>query len=69
MIEENVLIKGKVNIGATVSYIDKDKVSPAIIIITGSGEADRDGNISGLKTDIYKDLAELFVSFGCVVIR
>lgn len=69
MIEENVVIKGKVNLGATVSYTDKNKVSPAIIIITGSGEADRDGNARGLETNIYKYLAELFVNIGFVAIR
>lgn len=40
--EERVTISGAVSIGATVTYTDKNKLSPAIVVIMGTGKTDRD---------------------------
>lgn len=42
--EQKVFIDGAVSIGATVSYMDDNKVSPVVILIAGTGKMDRDGN-------------------------
>lgn len=67
--EEKVVIKGKVSIGATISYTDKNGLSPAIVFIMGTGKTDRDGNEKGFKTDFYKNLAEDFGGCGYVCVR
>lgn len=69
MKEQKVFINGAVSIGATVSYADNSKVSPAIILISGTGKTDRDGNARRFTTNLYKNFAELFVSCGFVCIR
>lgn len=69
MKEERVIINGAVSIGATVSYMEKERTSPAVILIMGTGKTDRDGNQKGFQTDLYKNLAALFVSNGFVCLR
>lgn len=69
MKEQKVLIPGAISIGATISYTDNSKLSPAIILIAGTGKADRDGNQRSFVTNLYKNFAELFVSCGFVCIR
>lgn len=67
--EERVKIKGEINIGATISYPDKNKKYPLVILIAGTGGLDRDGNALGFKTNLYKDLSDMFVELDCVCIR
>lgn len=67
--EKEVIIQGKFGIGATITYTDENKRSPAILIIMGTGKLDRDGNSAMFKTDIYKDLAHVFAEQGFVSIR
>lgn len=69
IVEERVFIEGQVKIGATISYKDKEEAYPAVILITGTGELDRDGNLNQFVTNFYKDLAAFFVAGGCVAIR
>lgn len=70
MIKENeVSIQGKVSIGATVTYTDENKKSPAVVIIMGTGKTDRDGNDKGFHTDLYKNLAKMFAELGFVAVR
>lgn len=69
IIEERVIIDGENKIGATISYLDKSKKRPLVLLIMGTGKADRDGNMKGFKTDIYKSLSDMFVSFGYVCVR
>lgn len=38
--EEKVIISGTVSIGTTISYLDKSTVSPAVILIMGTGKTD-----------------------------
>lgn len=67
--EEKVIIKCDINIGATISYKDKSKKSPLIVLIMGTGKSNRDGNLKNFKTNFYKDLSDIFVSLGYVCIR
>lgn len=67
--EEKITIKGKVAIGATVSYTDNRKKYPAIVLIMGTGKTDRNGNEKGFKTDLYKNFAKMFTEFGFVSVR
>lgn len=67
--EEEIIIEGAVSIGATVTYADKGRRSPAVILIQGTGKGDRDGNQTGLKWDLYRNLAGTFSDMGCVVAR
>lgn len=69
MIEENIIIKNDISIGATISYKDKSKKSPLVILIMGTGKSDRDGNLKNFKTNFYKDLSDIFVGLGYVCIR
>lgn len=67
--EERVKIGGDLSIGATISYTDKNKRVPAIVIIMGTGKTDRDGNTKSFKTDFYKNLATELTNMGFVTIR
>lgn len=66
--EERVNIEGKVRLGATVTRNGRE-VSPAIVLIMGTGKLDRDGNGPGLKMDLYKNMAKMFAEHGYVVVR
>ena len=67
--EEDVTISGAVNLGATVTYTDKGKKSPAVVLIMGTGKLDRDGNGTGMHMDFYRNLAAMFAEQGLVVLR
>ena len=69
MKENRISIKGNVSIGATISYPNDSKKYPAIVLIMGTGKTDRDGNEKNFKTDMYKNLANLFTEFGFVSVR
>lgn len=68
LIEERVFIDGDNKIGATVSHPD-DKKRPLVLLIMGTGKLDRDGNMKGFKTDLYKNMSDMFVNMGYVCIR
>ncbi|MDM5187034.1 alpha/beta fold hydrolase [Bacillus sp. DX4.1] len=42
---------------------------PAILLISGTGKGDRDGNTRGFQLNLYKELAEYFTSLGFTVLR
>ncbi len=67
--EEKLIIKGSINIGATISYLDKDNKKPLVVLLMGTGTTDHDGNTKKFKTNFYKNLSDIFVSIGCVTIR
>lgn len=69
IIEERILIDGDLKIGATISYKDKTKKVPAIVIIMGTGKTDRDGNTKGFKTNFYKNLSQELTNLGFVTVR
>ena len=68
IIEERVIIDGENKIGATISRPDGKK-RPLVLLIMGTGKADRDGNMKGFKTDLYKNMSDMFVNMGYVCIR
>ena len=67
--EEQITIQGAFSIGATVAYKNNTIKSPAVLIIMGTGKADRDGNLKNYKTDLYKNLSDFFVENGFVCAR
>ena len=68
IIEERVFIQGENRIGATISRPD-DKKRPLVLLIMGTGKLDRDGNMKGFVTDLYKNMSDMFVNMGYVCIR
>ena len=67
--EEKVIISNDINLGATIAYKDKKEKRPLVLLISGTGSSDRDGNNLGFKSNIYKDLSDIFVEIGYVCIR
>ena len=68
IIEERIVINSTNKIGATIARPD-DQKRPLVLLIMGTGKADRDGNMKGFKTDFYKTLSDMFVKMGYVCIR
>ena len=68
VIEEKVFIDGENKIGATISRPD-DKKRTLVLLIMGTGKSDRDGNLKGFKTNLYKNMSDMFVDMGYVCIR
>ena len=67
--EEKIIVTNDINIGATIAYKDKKEKRPLVLLIAGTGSLDRDGNTFGFKSNLYKDLSDMFVEMGCVCIR
>lgn len=67
--EEKVIISNDINLGATIAYKDKKEKRPLVLLIMGTGTTDRDGNSFGFKTNLYKNLSDMFVEMGYVCIR
>ena len=67
--EEKIIISNDIKIGATIAYKDKKIKSPLVLLIAGNGTQDRDGNSPKFKTDLYKNLSDMFVEMGYVCIR
>ena len=67
--EEKVIISNDINLGATIAYKDKKEKRPLVLLISGTGSLDRDGNNLGFKSNIYKELSDMFVEMGYVCIR
>jgi predicted esterase len=67
--EERVIISNDINLGATIAYKDKKEKRLLVLLISGTGSLDRDGNNLGFKSNIYKELSDMFVEMGYVCIR
>lgn len=67
--EERIIIPSDIGIGATIAYKDKNEKRPLVLLIMGTGSLDRDGNGLGFKSNLYKDLSDMFVELGYVCIR
>lgn len=67
--EKNITLQGAYPIGATITYEDEKKKSPAVVIIMGTGKLDRDGNGFGFHSNMYKELAQTFAACGYVSAR
>lgn len=42
---------------------------PAVLIVSGSGKGDRDGNLKNMKMNVYKDLANFLTLKGFITLR
>jgi uncharacterized protein len=72
IIEELVSIKSDVILKGTLALPNTDLDQyPAIVIINGSGSADRDGNMKkpALVTNLYKELAHFLTNLGFITLR
>ncbi|CAM4007558.1 alpha/beta hydrolase family protein [Bacillus paramycoides] len=69
--EYEVVINNGVTLQATITKPRSVGKYPAVLIIAGSGEVDRDGTIVPLnmKVNMYKDLAHLISNLGVVTLR
>lgn len=69
--EEKVTIEGKYHLAGTLTIPEGSGPFPAVLIVAGSGEVDRDGNSKKGKLfpNIYKDLAEFISSLGFMTLR
>lgn len=71
-IEEQVTINGDAVLKGIMAIpsIEDDKL-PAVLIINGSGSADRDGNMKkpAMNANIYKDLAHFVTRLGLITLR
>ncbi|WP_102271678.1 alpha/beta hydrolase family protein [Cytobacillus massiliigabonensis] len=66
----DVMIQATYPLGGTLTIPDKPSPEfPAILIISGSGKGDRNGNLKKMEMNIYKDLAEFLTLIGFVTLR
>ena len=69
---EEVAIQGKYLLQGILTVPEEIETKcPAVLVVAGSGEVDRDGNVSGFKfkLDTYKELAEFVTGLGFAVLR
>ena len=65
-----VTIQGAYPLSGTFTIPNETGTSfPAVLIIAGSGQSDRDGNMKQMKLNLYKDLAEFFTTQGFATLR
>ena len=65
-----VIIQGTYTLSGTLTIPeDNSTTCPAILIISGSGKGDRDGNLKKMQMNIYKDLADFLTDKGFVTLR
>ena len=72
MVKEEISFKSDVILKGTILEPDLGKASyPAIVLLPGSGELNRDGSTPNgkFKFNLYKDLAEMCTSLGFVTFR
>ncbi len=69
--EEKVTVEGKYLLEGTLTIPEGSGPFPAVLIVAGSGDGDRDGNSKKGKLfpNMYKDLAEFISSLGFVTLR
>jgi len=70
--EEQAMIQGEHVLRGTLTLPKTDiKGLPAVLIINGSGSANRDGNIKKphIEANIYKDLAHFITGLGFITLR
>ncbi|MCX7773986.1 MAG: alpha/beta hydrolase [Clostridia bacterium] len=68
--EERITLKGECDLGATLTIPDTGKEKmPAVVIVVGTGKADRDGNVPKMEMNVYKMLSDFLAGLGFVTIR
>lgn len=71
-VEQQVTINGDVELKGTLTIPDiEGEKFPAVVMINGSGGADRDGNMKKppMKGNIYRNLAHFITSLGFITLR
>ncbi|MFE8703118.1 alpha/beta hydrolase family protein [Cytobacillus sp. FJAT-54145] len=70
MVEKFVSFNSEYLLKGTLTVPEESKEKfPGLLIISGSGQGDRDGNVKGIEINVYKELAEFFTSLGFVTLR
>ena len=69
MDEEVVFQSDKLSLAGTLVLPESEIPSPCVIMVHGSGAQDRDGNISGFNTQIFKYIAEYLADRGIASLR
>jgi len=70
--EENVIIKGQYDLSGTLTIPKTNKEKyPAVILVAGSGEVDRNGNAVKMNFDmnIYRELSQIITDLGFITLR
>ncbi len=69
--EEEVMVKGQYPLAATLGIPEGEGPFPAVVIVAGSGNGDRDGNIEKAKftPNMYRDLAHFLGEQGFMTLR
>lgn len=69
--EEKVIIEGKYALAGTLTIPEGSGPFPAVLLVAGSGEVDRDGNSKKGKLfpNMYKELAEFISNLGFTTLR
>jgi len=70
MNETEVTIHAEFPLSGTLTLPKLEKKSyPAVLIISGSGKGNRDGNLRNMNLNVYKELAEFLTMNGCITLR
>ncbi|MBC3620225.1 alpha/beta hydrolase [Vibrio metschnikovii] len=69
MHKEVIFPSDKICLSGTLTVPDSDVPLPCVIMVHGSGSQDRDGNISGFNTQIFKYIAEFLAEQGIASFR
>lgn len=65
-----VTIQATYPLGGTLTFPDEARKNfPAVLIISGSGKWDRDGNMNKMEMNLYKELAHFLTLNGFVTLR
>ncbi len=70
-LEKEVRIESQYQLAGTLAIPNGNEKYPAVLLVAGSGEIDRDGTITKMKlnTNLYKDLAQMITSLDFVTLR
>jgi len=67
--EEVIFQSDKLSLTGTLIVPKSDALLPCVIMVHGSGAQDRDGNISGFNTQIFKEIGEYLAKQGIASFR
>lgn len=67
--EEVTFLSDELSLSGTLSVPKGNSLLPCVIMVHGSGAQDRDGNISGFNTEIFKYIAEYLAQQGIASFR
>ena len=65
MVQEEIVFKSQtVSLKGTLSLPERNGKFPCVVMVHGSGQQDRDGNINGFDINIFKQLSEQLIAAG-----